>query len=105
MIQKPVKGVTVPIENSNAPAIESVGDILEPELESMIQHWLCRVKKESDLTNIPLNLENVEGISRTLAGGDGAVASERKGQELRFRRPQVHMGICITNRITEWIPN
>jgi hypothetical protein len=57
VIQKPVKSVTVPIENGTAPAIESVGDILERELESMIQDWLVRVKKESDLTNIPLNLE------------------------------------------------
>jgi hypothetical protein len=69
VIQKPVNVVMVPIENGNAPAIESVGDILERELESMIQDWLFRVKKESDLTNIPLNLEERRGHLPTLARG------------------------------------
>jgi hypothetical protein len=30
-------------------AIESVADILEGDLDSMIQDWLSRVEKESDL--------------------------------------------------------
>jgi hypothetical protein len=53
VIQKPLKVVTVPIENGNMPAIESAGDILERELESVIQNSLFRVKKESDLMSTP----------------------------------------------------
>jgi hypothetical protein len=42
-------------------AIESVADILEGELDSMIHDWLSRVEKESDLTCIPLTFEERTG--------------------------------------------
>jgi hypothetical protein len=47
--------------NVDVVAIESVADILEGELDSMIQDWLSRVEKESDLTRIPLNFEERTG--------------------------------------------
>jgi hypothetical protein len=36
-------------------AVESVADILERELDTVIQEWLMRVEKEPDLARIPLN--------------------------------------------------
>jgi hypothetical protein len=41
--------------------IESVPDILERELPAVIQDWLSRVEKESDLTCIPLTYEERTG--------------------------------------------
>ena len=40
---------------------ESVADILEQELESIIHNWLGLVEKEPDLTRIPLNFEERTG--------------------------------------------
>jgi hypothetical protein len=61
VMEKAVKVVAAPKENRNAVAIESVGDILERELQSVIQDWLSRVEQESDLTNIPLTFEERTG--------------------------------------------
>ena len=44
-----------------AVTIESVADILERELQSVIQEWLMRVEQEPDLTRIPLNFEERTG--------------------------------------------
>ena len=44
-----------------ASTIESVPDILDRELPAIIQDWLARVQKESDLTCIPLNFEERTG--------------------------------------------
>src|SRR6202161_4728585 len=41
--------------------VESVADILERELDTVIQEWLIRVDKEPDLTAIPLNFEDRTG--------------------------------------------
>src|ERR1700684_1453578 len=38
--------------------VESVADILERELDTVIQEWLIRVDKEPDLTAVPLNYED-----------------------------------------------
>jgi len=38
-----------------------VADILERDLDAVIQDWLSRVEKESDLTSIPLNFEERTG--------------------------------------------
>jgi len=42
-------------------SIDSVADILERELQSLIRDWLHRVDKEPDLTCIPLNFEERTG--------------------------------------------
>src|SRR5580700_2467250 len=42
-------------------AIETVADILERELQTVINEWLLRVEKEPDLTHIPLNYEERTG--------------------------------------------
>src|SRR3984885_5392661 len=42
-------------------AVESVADILERELQTVIKEWLVRVEKEPDLTHIPLNYEERTG--------------------------------------------
>ena len=47
--------------HSAALEIESVADILERQLDSVIQDWLSRVEKESELTCIPLSFEDRTG--------------------------------------------
>jgi len=47
--------------NSSAGKRESVADILESHLDDVIQEWLARVKKESDLESIPLNFQERTG--------------------------------------------
>jgi hypothetical protein len=42
-------------------AVESVADILERELQTVIKEWLVRVEKEPDLICIPLNYEDRTG--------------------------------------------
>jgi len=44
-----------------AATIESVADILERELQSVIADWLARVEQEPDLKRIPLNFEERTG--------------------------------------------
>jgi hypothetical protein len=41
--------------------IESVADILERDLDSVIEEWLARVDKEPDLAAIPLSFEDRTG--------------------------------------------
>jgi hypothetical protein len=53
--------VTGARENAGTVTIESVADILERELESVITDWLARVEQESDLTGIPLSFEERTG--------------------------------------------
>jgi hypothetical protein len=60
-MKQATKVAAVPKENGNAVAIESVADILERELQPVIQEWLSRVEKESDLASIPLNYEERTG--------------------------------------------
>ena len=53
--------VTGPRESSDAVSIESVADILERELQSVIVDWLARVEQEPALTCIPLSFEDRTG--------------------------------------------
>jgi hypothetical protein len=53
--------VTGPRESEDTASIESVADILERELQSVIVDWLARVEQESDLKCVPLNFEDRTG--------------------------------------------
>jgi hypothetical protein len=48
--------------NSNVVTVESVVGILEREIQSIIQEWLIRAEKESDLMSVPMNRED-RGLS------------------------------------------
>jgi len=56
-----VKFVTGPRESAKAATIESVADILERELQSVIVDWLARVEQEPDLKCVPLNFDERTG--------------------------------------------
>jgi hypothetical protein len=56
-----VESVANSKRKSHALKIESVADILERELDAVIQDWLSRVEKESDLTCVPLNFQERTG--------------------------------------------
>jgi hypothetical protein len=58
-----VKEIAGKVANKSAGAVtvESVADILERNLDSVIQEWLVRVEKEPDLTAIPLSFEDRTG--------------------------------------------
>ena len=43
--------------NVGAVVVESVADILQRELHTLIGEWFIRVKKEPELMRIPLNYE------------------------------------------------
>jgi hypothetical protein len=58
---KPVEFAAKSKERGGAATIESVADILERELDPLIEVWLNRVEKQSDLTNITLNHEERTG--------------------------------------------
>jgi hypothetical protein len=60
-MKQATKVAAVPKENGSTLPIESVADILERELKSVIQDWLVRVEKESDLSNIPLGFDERTG--------------------------------------------
>jgi hypothetical protein len=60
-MSKSVEFVTGPRESPDAASIESVADILERELQSVIVAWLSRVEQEPDLTCVPLNFEERTG--------------------------------------------
>ena len=58
---KPIAFVTGPRESAATATMESVADILERELQSVIKDWLSRVEKEPDLKCIPLSYEERTG--------------------------------------------
>src|SRR6202022_4911973 len=58
---RPVESVVGPNGSGGAVSIESVGDILERELQAVIAEWLFRVEQEPDLTCIPLSFEDRTG--------------------------------------------
>ena len=47
--------------STGAATVESVADILDRELQTIIQEWLDRAEKESDLMSIPMNREDRTG--------------------------------------------
>ena len=60
-MSKSVEFVTGTREWSDTASIESVADVLERELQSVIVDWLARVELEPDLKCIPLNFEERTG--------------------------------------------
>jgi hypothetical protein len=58
---KPVRSAMGSNGSDGAVSIDSVADILERELPTLIDEWLARVEKEPDLTRIPLNFEERTG--------------------------------------------
>ena len=82
----------------NAASVESVADILERELPTMIEEWLMRVEKEPDLMHITMNREERTGhlpalmhdvIKRLrLDAGTKAPISEASAAHGELRRKQ-----------------
>jgi hypothetical protein len=60
-LTKATEFVTGPRENAGTATVESVADILERELQSVITDWLARVEQEPDLKCIPLTFEERTG--------------------------------------------
>jgi hypothetical protein len=60
-MSKPVEFLDRTNGSGGAVSIESVADILERELPTVIKDWLARVEQESDLTCIPLSFEDRTG--------------------------------------------
>jgi hypothetical protein len=60
-MSKFVKSGMGPRGAGGAVAVESVADILERETNVLIEAWLVRVEKESDLMHIPLNHDERTG--------------------------------------------
>ena len=58
---KSTEFVIGPRENAGTATVESVADILERELQSVITDWLVRVEQEPDLKCIPLTFEQRTG--------------------------------------------
>ena len=84
--------------SGGAATIESVADILERETQPLIEGWLSRVEKESDLMHIPLNHDERTGhlphlihdvIKRLrLDGGTKAPISKAAADHGDLRRKQ-----------------
>src|ERR1700684_4519099 len=58
---KPAKSAMESSGNGGAVSIDSVADILERQLPTLINEWLARVEQEPDLTCIPLSFEERTG--------------------------------------------
>src|ERR1700692_26236 len=61
LMAKSINSEHVPGGSAGAITVESVADILERNLDTVIQEWLIRVEKEPDLTAIRLNFEERTG--------------------------------------------
>jgi hypothetical protein len=61
MMTKSIGSAGTAKATGGATTIESVADVLERELESVIVDWLARVEQEPDLKCIPLNFEERTG--------------------------------------------
>src|ERR1700722_8717699 len=48
-------------ESTSAVTVETVAEILEREIHTLIEEWLSRVEKASDLISIPMNREDRTG--------------------------------------------
>ena len=87
-----------PIKSGGFGNVETVAEILERELHPLIEAWLVRVEKESDLTHIPLSHDERTGhlphlmqddISRLrLAKGTKAPLSRTAADHGDLRRKQ-----------------
>src|ERR1700689_4638406 len=60
-MMKPVESAARHSKNGGAGLIETVAGIFEREVNHVIEEWLMRVKKETDLMHIPLNDEERTG--------------------------------------------
>ena len=60
-MSKSAEFVSGPREYPAVASIESVSDILDRELQSVIVDWLARVEQEPDLKRIPLSFEERTG--------------------------------------------
>ena len=60
-MSKSVEFVTGPRAGRDTASVETVADILERELQSVIVDWLARVEHEPDLKCVPLNFEQRTG--------------------------------------------
>jgi hypothetical protein len=60
-MSKSVEYVTGPRAGRDTASMESVADILQRELQSVIVDWLARVEQEPDLKCVPLNFEERTG--------------------------------------------
>src|ERR1700692_2565025 len=58
---KPIETAAGHRKNGGTVTIETVADILDRELKHVIEQWLMRVEKESDLMHIPLNHDERTG--------------------------------------------
>ncbi len=58
---KPVKSAVGSNGSGGAVSVNSVADILERELPTLIEEWLARVEQEADLAHIQLNFEERTG--------------------------------------------
>src|ERR1700688_4509493 len=58
---KPVESVGSSKQRGGVATVESVADILERETKPLIEAWLSRVEKESDLTHIRLDHDQRTG--------------------------------------------
>jgi hypothetical protein len=58
---KPVESPIGSNGNAGVASVETVADILERELQTLIKEWLTRVEKEPELMRIPLNYEERTG--------------------------------------------
>ena len=60
-MSKPVESVVRSGSGGGSVTVESVADILERELSTLIEEWLERVEKERDLTNVWLSHDDRTG--------------------------------------------
>ena len=60
-MSKPVESVVRSGSGGGSVTVESVADILERELSTLIEEWLERVEKERDLTNVRLSHDDRTG--------------------------------------------
>jgi hypothetical protein len=60
-MSKTVKSAVGPNGSGGAVTVESVADILDRELQTLIGEWFIRVEKEPELKRIPLNYEERTG--------------------------------------------
>ena len=87
--------------SDGAVVVESVADILERELQSVIGEWLIRVEKEPDLMSIPMIHEERTGhLPQLLHDVVARVCVCAQELKPRFQRRRQTMGICGISKAT-----